>query len=335
LRFSPDGQRIAVVVEEYLLPQRGVRVHLLIVPLQPSGTPIRQFEIEHGLMEMGDRGFWSSFQWTAKGDAIFVGGEIIRLTDRQPCDLTPGGKLPGSRVRIAENYFAEEGSIARAFLLDAVCNPEEHWDFRSDWIIRDVSLARHLICVSQPLHWGPQDLVEAEAARVGGRSNEVLIVEPFTGRIVQRWPPSVIPDAELRFGDSGRALCEGRGAYVPKSVPVRCWDVDSGKQISEVPAINGGLPIAVATSGSRAIGSDFRHVPIPFADEYKEVLKRRVVWDFETGKELLSWRPELQIVDVGLKGRVNRDWFAFAISADGQYIAEGGNGILRLYKIDQ
>jgi hypothetical protein len=30
-----------------------------------------------------------------------------------------------------------------------------------------------------------------------------------------------------------------------------------------------------------------------------------------------------------------KDLFAFAISPDGGYIAEGGNGILRLYKIEQ
>jgi hypothetical protein len=116
-------------------------------------------------------------------------------------------------------------------------------------------------------------------------------------------------------------------------VPVRCWDVDTGKQVGEAPSVNAGEPIAVAAHATRAVASDYRHVTLPFTDDYKEVLKRRVIWDFRASKELASWHPELQPLDIGLEP-IKKEWWAFTISPDGQYIAEGGNGILRLYRIE-
>ena len=64
-----------------------------------------------------------------------------------------------------------------------------------------------------------------------------------------------------------------------------------------------------------------------------EVLKRRVVFDFMTGRELGAWRPEIQPYDVGIEP-VRKRLLPFTISPDGQYVAEGGNGIIRLYKIE-
>jgi hypothetical protein len=68
--------------------------------------------------------------------------------------------------------------------------------------------------------------------------------------------------------------------------------------------------------------------------EHDNVLRRRVVWDFSTGAEIASWKPDTQTYS--LPGLVHpvKEPFAVAISPDGQYIAEGGNGILRLYKIE-
>lgn len=65
---------------------------------------------------------------------------------------------------------------------------------------------------------------------------------------------------------------------------------------------------------------------------------RRIVWDFRAGKEIVSWRPEFQSWEVPLRdGSTKRmhEPYRFAISPDGQYVAEGGNGILHLYKIER
>ncbi len=325
LRFSPDGQNIAVVVEQYALDgSEGWSNHLLVVPVRRSNEAIHQFEISAGTTELDYPNRWVGFEWTAAGDAIVVGGEVVRLTDRKPCGFTLGAPI--------RNPFAEEGRIAKFLLLDRACSAGADWKFASDWILKDVSIDRSLICISQQVRWGPQDVVAAEAARISGRSNEVLIVEPITGRVLQHWPPSVMPDGEVKFGDSGRVICEAATVESPGKVPVRCWDVNTGKQIAEAVSIRGGAPMVVAARATRAIASDYRRSGVPLTDSFREVLKRRTVWDFKTGLELASWKPELQPYDVGLEP-VTKWWSAFAISADGQYVAEGGNGILRLYQI--
>ena len=118
-------------------------------------------------------------------------------------------------------------------------------------------------------------------------------------------------------------------------MPLSCADVDTGATLAESDKIKGGLPIFAADRASRIVAHDYGTARIPFTrGETGDVLKRRVVWDFRTGKELASWGPDTQEwVDSGIPMRI-REPFRVAISPDGQYIAEGGNGILRLFTIE-
>ncbi len=160
--------------------------------------------------------------------------------------------------------------------------------------------------------------------------NEFLIVDPVARTIIRRWPPG--SGIGGQFAEGGKALCEvGEVEDTPRA-PLTCWDVDSGNRIGAAPHINGGLPMATAAYSSRIVASDYQRIRDPMsAYEYGQLLKRRVVWDFRNSEELVSWRPDLQSY---ISPQNVRDPFKFAISPDGQYIAEGGNGIVRLFKIE-
>ena len=74
---------------------------------------------------------------------------------------------------------------------------------------------------------------------------------------------------------------------------------------------------------------------IPFDYEYRATFKGRYVWDFATGQELASWMPESETyANVFTPTKQVTELFRFAISPDGQFVVEGGNGIVRLYKIE-
>lgn len=92
--------------------------------------------------------------------------------------------------------------------------------------------------------------------------------------------------------------------------------------------------MVTAAHSSRVVATDYHRVfDFLFSDDYEPVVDKLVVWDFRRGKELVSWRPKSQsYLDVDNK-RV-KEPFQFTISPDGEYIAEGGNGIVRLYKIE-
>jgi hypothetical protein len=98
---------------------------------------------------------------------------------------------------------------------------------------------------------------------------------------------------------------------------------------------NGTEPIATAAHATRLVVSDYRRRKPLFDYEYRTIFKGRVIWDFGTGKVLASWLPESETYPyVSSHGEQITEPFRFAISPDGHYVAEGGNGKLRLYKIE-
>ena len=112
---------------------------------------------------------------------------------------------------------------------------------------------------------------------------------------------------------------------------------ESQKIESEVPAseptANGGIPMATSERASRVAVSDYHRKWDAEWSEHDEVFQGRVVWDFKSDKELLRWQPGSQSWDSG-PSLHNKGPFRFAMSPDGEYVAEGGNGIVHLYKIE-
>ena len=60
-------------------------------------------------------------------------------------------------------------------------------------------------------------------------------------------------------------------------------------------------------------------------------MKKRTIWDFGTGELLASWHPKWHKAKVGV---LSITPYSCAISPDGEYLVEGGSGILTLYKIE-
>ena len=202
--------------------------------------------------------------------------------------------------------------------------PQGNWEVPEEWSIRDVSADRGLLSVSR--------IVQLP------HTMESLIVDSVSRKVLRRSASGEnAPQGD--FADYGRAICDGSDADAADRAPVSCWEVDTGEKIGEAPTINGGDPIGTAQHASRIVASDYRREKIPVSRDSREDFRRRVIWDFRTGKELVSWRPNFQSWDFQLFVDPQKPLehvsqpFRFAISPDGQYIAEGGDGSIHLYKI--
>ena len=81
--------------------------------------------------------------------------------------------------------------------------------------------------------------------------------------------------------------------------------------------------------------SEYGYMPGLVRDWDSHPYKDAVVWDYATGAKLASWRPETQTwYELGLRPpKKIVEPSKFAISPDGQFVAEGGNGKLTIYRI--
>jgi len=354
LKFSPDGQQLAVAVA-WDLSLKVLKSQLLVIQTQHPTEAAKQFEISAGI---GNEGIPSArlFGWSPDGKTLFDAGKVIHPQNEKTCELSHASAPPfwpsaliGNDLLIQGGPDAPDGPAVRAWMdairealknsgnrplsslppappevkshfkfFDSECQSQgEQWEVAEAWNIYDVSIERGLVAMIR---------------KRGFNTYTFLTVDPVARKIIRR--ESADNGNMGSFADGGRAVCRGGDVIGKGKAPVTCWDVDTGNKISQSPSINGGDPMVTAAHSNRVVATDYHRVfDFLFSDDYEPVVDKLVVWDFRRGKELVSWRPKSQsYLDVDNK-RV-KEPFQFTISPDGEYIAEGGNGIVRLYKIE-
>jgi hypothetical protein len=302
LSFSPDAQQIVVLLEGMAILFRVQDPKTVFGTFPSSGN--------------------DSFGWSLDSSVIHSGGHVVHLADQKACDLPPNPIAPkflgkGSLVAFYIDPqptpyglidFRHPGP-AHLKLYDADCNEQDSWEVSSGWFIHDASPDRGLLSVWEMIPALPYGHME-------------LIVSPFTKKVVRSRSVAYGPTGS--FAEKGSTLCGGN----------LCWDVDTARQIGQAP-VSGGAR-AVATRASRVVLDDSHYSGIPFSSTFTEIAARRRVWDFRTNKEVVSWQLKFITywTSLDLDG-FNRDRrpIPCAISPEGDYIAEGGDGKIFLYRI--
>ena len=166
------------------------------------------------------------------------------------------------------------------------------------------------------------------------RADEVYLIFDYPGRaIVQDWSLSR-PFGQPVFAEAGRTRC-GFGTY-GRDVPYpTCWDIDSGKKVAEFKDFRGGEPASVSSHGSRLILTHIRNYLGITQELDMHSYKDRVVWDFRSDKRIAEWTPVTQATETGLRPPEDKrtEFGPSVISPSGRYVAEGSNGILRIYEL--
>jgi hypothetical protein len=119
---------------------------------------------------------------------------------------------------------------------------------------------------------------------------------------------------------------------------VGCSAVDTAQTVGTTASWN--LPdVRLSLGAFRVVISDYAK-KLDWIDLrwHSGSLRKRVVWDFHSGREIVRWQPKEQKVFIrqlaGVRPAIPRTQpYRFDISPDGEYIVEGGAGTISLYKI--
>jgi hypothetical protein len=328
IRFSPDGSHLAVAVEGYFSGTAGGSRLIILTFAHPNGG-IQQFTIPGGAVDGFPLSIPPALSWDPLGQLVLAGTNLIRIKDGYTCGI------PGT---LGEGFLGVNEIVTLAvhkfgpFKIDfftSDCARGDSWKvYDREWALADISPERGLISVSRQ-HTAKTD---------GDVIADLAVVDPKTRKIVRSWPADV--GRQTRFVNHGTVLCAGNigeNVISERVLSPRCMSVDDlGKPPLEASTVKGGAPFAAGENSDRIILTDYAHRWNSVFGEYDTTIKRRVVWSVVNGTEVVSWTPKTQHYEIqrATKAIALKKPFSFAISADGQYVAEGGNDILNLYRIE-
>lgn len=314
LGFSPDGRHIAAVVGLAWDKQS-------VLVLDAADPQARMRRLEVNPKNFGD------ISWSPSGRQLMIANTRLRLADGEVCSLPDGTGLPsfvgenrliGQEVRPIPSSRPRTPPTGQPFLkfFDSDCKEGEEWNLPDEQGLFDTSAERGLIFVRQ----GTRASVIDATSRTVLRDLSSLGLRVDTG-----FRP-------VRFADSGKAIC---GAVGPEwQVSVTCLDVDTAVELATTKEFT-YLGINSSLHSRRVVLSDYRR-RFDFIEFGWGLgsLKRRIVWDFGTNKELLSWSPKPQTLVTLERPSGWSQPYPFDISPDGEFIVEGGAGSISLYRIE-
>jgi len=300
--FSPDGRRLAAIVSE----RQQDRNKQALVTLDVS-SPRDSIQIVGYEGPVGE-----AMSWSPTGEGIAI-PEVFHALGQPACTLEHTIRAvfyDSDRVADVQPGFPNSDIL----FFNSHCQPIGSWAIEGRWELTDGSSDRHLLALSNYMP----------------KRTEIIIVDPLRKKLVRRWSLAETEGSWPLFADNGNAVCaiDGTG----RRGVAHCWDVNGDHEIAKTSSGNPHDPMATALRARRVVLSDYGW-KIDFERWQTEVgsLERRVVWDFGTGKEVASWKPRHQD---DMAHPATREAYEFAISPDGTMVAEGGAGVLTLYRIE-
>jgi WD40 repeat protein len=307
LAFSPDGKQLAVAAGARSRTRGGqAPTQVLLLNPENPGDQSKRFDVAPCA---------SPLTWAPSGGALLVCDTIVKIADGSSCDSHPpdlrdvnGGLSPA--VWIDPRHLLQLSA-----LFDTDCARSGSWA---------------PVSKGTPGKWGIADTAPDRGwaliwRRVGVRPNEsdAYSVEDIRSRELIGKPVSLtaqfLPKAIFVPGE--RAWC-GWTERRP-----RCWSVESGKEIHLSSALGGLEFKSAAALSPRAIVEHWGISHGFLSDLFPATLKRRAVYDFSSQAIVASWEIVPHTLDL------TQEPDSCAISPDGQFVAESGDGVVRLYRL--
>ena len=312
LGFSSDGRQIAAIVgpshrEEWVL----------ILDAGDPASHHAKLTVNPEILQR-ESGVSRRIAWSTSGPVILLSNMIVDVSSGATCSF-PGGAF-GWGFTGANQIVAYQTKPARLLFFDLSCQSTGAWELPEGDIVdaHDSSADRGLLLLTRHrisnftisnvalliLDAGSRKVLKSIAGFTEFTASAAFVVKPL-------------------FAEQGRAFCGVRGDQWHADIV--CSATDTGVVLNA----NGGWSnpdIRTAVASPRVVISDYSR-KLDWIDLrwYTGSLRRRVVWNYRSGKELVRWKPKRQP-----DGQPDR----FDISPDGEYIVEGGAGFVALYRIE-
>jgi hypothetical protein len=113
---------------------------------------------------------------------------------------------------------------------------------------------------------------------------------------------------------------------------LECWNLPEGSAMRIASALadytmtraSSNSPVVVAERWGYHVWNPFREVP-----DYLSL----IVMDLRSGRRLASLKPGMQHGNYASRTNIRNWYFQYALSPDGDLLAEGGDGELRLFQL--
>jgi hypothetical protein len=301
-----------------------------VVPLVGEGLEAVQIDNE---------GFPGGMLWSPRSDVFVVASRMYKVEGGRvqikqpliedegvPTDFIGPGQWIRSKRLPLEVFRA--GARTRALqTFDLAGQVIDEWTPPEDWesVVMAASPDRGLTVFIKGI---PYDSCGEDGCA------DTFVVDYATKKVVQQWKWPFGPIGSNHFAEGGKTLCSA-DTNGRQSRQSQCFDVDSGVKVAEFSDFKGGQPAAAAIHGARLVLSRIDLIRGITSEFDQDSYKYRVVWDFRSNKVVAQWVPVRQINEFwSQSGMVKRTaWGPFAISSSGRYLAEGSNGVVRIYEL--
>jgi len=327
LAFSPDNKRLAVTLTHHQrVSERNVlfNTHLLIIEVNAPETNIHQFDLSQTC--------GVDLTWNERGDAILVCGTLLRLADRTTCTVNaPPPRFPSLSREYGPHgaYWLDSGHVIRrnGEILDLDCKKVGVWQVAPTWQIGAVAASEGWI-----LQWheeGPRQ----------DKSCQYSIIDEASYRVLSEWKMPWPCGASMAVGAEAYCFSLHKQNVLNKG-ELHCRAINGGTEIPVPKQVREYKVIQAANSSTRIIVEKWEQPHEPWwevlltwwePDPGSPALPRqRTAFDLRSGSLISSWKPRIQ----NSTSPHVEDWpYHCALSANGELVAESGDGGLETYRL--
>jgi hypothetical protein len=330
LGFSRNGQRIVAVVG-----RSSSEESVLVIDSRNPYSNTGRLAINPELWEQEPGAGNRRIEWSLSDQHVILAGRIVNISDGGGCALPSG--VFAAKFSGPNQVVAYQLKPSRISFFDLECRPVSGWALPDGEFVEalDASAERGLVFVTQH-KLAHAHITEVVDAVIDVASRKVLRQLPTWREAtasVQIPPNYLFP----KFAESGRTFCGMRGDTWHRVVV--CSEVDTERSLNTTESWN-DPDVRTALRAPRIVISDYSK-KLDFIDFfwYPGLARQRIVWDYRIGKELVRWKPKMQDAFIQVSPLVHPSNpksypYSFDISPDGEYIVEGGAGIVSLYRIE-